>query len=103
MTPKTITVEHTAFAQRVETGWIGVYTFPRDGVACTEQVKRVGRLRVFHSELSAQAAAGLALCRALNVEAVPRRPGKTFAVRHVGGRARVVAEAQRHFRIGGTV
>lgn len=99
MTVKTTTVEHTAYAQRVDAGWIGVYTFPRDGVACTEQVKRAGKQRVFRSEVMAQAAAGLALCRALNSEAAPRRPGKSFAIRHVGGRAHIIAEAQRHFRI----
>lgn len=101
MTPKKQSViEHTAFAQRVDRGWIGVYTFPRDGVACTEHVKRAGLPRVFRSEIEAKAEAGVALCRALNAGTRPRRLGAVFNIRHHGGRAHIVAEAQRHFTIG---
>jgi len=91
-------IDHTAYAKRVETGWIGVYTYPKDGAAHTEQVRRLGVICIYRSEVAAKAAAGIALCRALNAAMNPRRRGKVFAVRNTGGRARVFAEAERVFR-----
>lgn len=95
-------IEHTAFASRCAAGFIGVFTYPKGGIAHTERVRnRDGTLRIFRSEVRAQAIAGLALCRALNASDQPRSPGaKVFTVRNVGGRSRLTAEANRVFSMG---
>ena len=94
-------INHTATAllDRHGRGWLAQITYPKGDRAHVEILRTGDGTRFFPSQALALAAAAVALCEALNrAEAARSGTARIYRVSHGGGRARLVADADRPFR-----